>query len=59
MFMSLGVIYLSSIKKEMFDCIRTGEFLFARRYCHGGEISALDVSGQIIVSGSRYGTASV
>jgi len=38
---------------------RTGEFLFARRYCHGGEISALDVSGQIIVSGSRDRTLGI
>jgi len=31
----------------------SGEFLFARRYCHGGEITAVDVSGSVIVTGSR------
>jgi len=40
---------------------KTGEFLFARRYCHAGEISAVDVTGlgQIIVSGSRDKTLGV
>jgi len=33
----------------------SGEFLFARRYCHGGEITAVDVTarGAVIVTGSR------
>lgn len=33
----------------------SGEFLFARRYCHGGEITAVDVTahGSVIVTGSR------
>eukprot|EP00092_Neocalanus_flemingeri_P040849 GFUD01044469.1.p1 GENE.GFUD01044469.1~~GFUD01044469.1.p1 ORF type:complete len:420 (+),score=88.33 GFUD01044469.1:102-1361(+) len=33
----------------------SGKFLFARRYCHGGEISAVDVTarGAVIISGSR------
>ena len=33
----------------------TGEFLFARRYCHGGEVTAVDVTahGSVIVTGSR------
>jgi len=33
----------------------SGEFLFARRYCHGGEITALDVTarGAVLVTGSR------
>jgi len=39
----------------------TGEFLFARRYCHAGEVTALDVTGlgQILVSGSRDKTLGV
>jgi WD40 repeat protein len=40
----------------------SGEFLFAKRYCHGSEVSAVDVvradySQQTIVTGSRDGTA--
>jgi len=33
----------------------SGHFLFARRYCHAGEITAVDVAarGQVIVTGSR------
>ena len=33
----------------------SGEFLFARRYCHGGEVTAVDVTahGSVIVTGSR------
>ena len=33
----------------------SGQFLFARRYCHGGEITAVDVAaqGRVIVTGSR------
>ena len=33
----------------------SGHFLFARRYCHAGEITAVDVSarGHVIVTGSR------
>ena len=33
----------------------SGQFLFARRYCHAGEITAVDVSarGHVIVTGSR------
>jgi len=33
----------------------SGGFLFARRYCHGGEITAVDVTarGAVIVTGSR------
>lgn len=32
----------------------TGEFLFAKRYCHGGEVSAVDVAGsEVIITGSR------
>ena len=33
----------------------SGQFLFARRYCHAGEITAVDVAaqGRVIVSGSR------
>lgn len=40
---------------------RTGEFLFARRYCHAGEVTAVDVTarGRIIVSGSRDRTLGV
>jgi len=39
----------------------SGEFLFARRYCHGGEITAVDVTGHgsVIVSGSRDKTVLV
>jgi F-box/WD-40 domain protein 4 len=40
----------------------SGEFLFSKRYCHGSEVSAVDVvradySQQTIVTGSRDGTA--
>lgn len=40
---------------------RTGEFLFARRYCHAGEVTAVDVTarGRVIVSGSRDRTLGV
>jgi len=33
----------------------SGEFMFARRYCHGGEITAVDVTarGAVLVTGSR------
>merc|ERR1740128_479698 len=33
----------------------SGEFLFARRYCHSGEVTAVDVTaqGSVIVTGSR------
>ena len=33
----------------------SGEFLFARRYCHGGEVTAVDVTahGSVIITGSR------
>jgi F-box/WD-40 domain protein 4 len=33
----------------------SGEFLFARRYCHQGEVTAVDVTahGSVIVTGSR------
>jgi len=33
----------------------SGQFLFARRYCHGGEITAIDVTarGAVIVTGSH------
>ena len=39
----------------------TGDFLFAKRYCHGSEVSAVDVSGQgsIVVSGSRDRTVKI
>ena len=34
---------------------RSYEFAFARRYCHGSEVSAVDVAdkGSIVISGSR------
>ena len=33
----------------------TGDFSFAKRYCHGSEVSAVDVScgGSVVISGSR------
>ena len=39
----------------------SGEFLFARRYCHGGEVTAVDVTahGSVIVTGSRDTTVLV
>lgn len=39
----------------------SGNFLFARRYCHGGEISAVDVTsrGRVLVTGSRDKTVLV
>ncbi len=30
-----------------------GEFLFAKRYCHGGEVSAVDATRSYVVTGSR------
>ncbi len=41
-----------------------GEFLFAKRYCHGGELSAVDVdarrgSSGVVVTGSRDRTVKV
>lgn len=39
----------------------TGEFMFAKRYCHGSEISAVDImrSSGLIVTGSRDKTVKV
>lgn len=39
----------------------SGGFLFARRYCHGGEVTAVDVTaqGSVIVTGSRDSTVLV
>jgi hypothetical protein len=33
----------------------TGDFSFAKRYCHGSEVSAVDVArgGAVVISGSR------
>jgi len=40
---------------------RNYEFAFARRYCHGSEVSAVDVAhnGSIVISGSRDQTVKV
>jgi len=39
----------------------SGNFLFARRYCHGGEITAVDIAGrgEVLVTGSKDKTALV
>ena len=39
----------------------TGDFSFARRYCHSSEVSAVDVScgGSVVVSGSRDQTVKI
>jgi F-box/WD-40 domain protein 4 len=40
---------------------QTGDFAFAKRYCHGSEVSAVDVSGggSIVISGSRDKTVKI
>ena len=40
---------------------QTGNFLFAKRYCHGAEITAVDIvsanhQGQVVITGSSDGT---
>ena len=40
----------------------TGEFLFAKRYCHGGEVSAVDADAPhsgVVVTGSRDRTVKI
>ncbi len=37
----------------------SGEFLFAKRYCHRGDISAIDVVRDVVVTGSRDTTVKV
>ena len=39
----------------------TGEFLFAKRYCHGSEVSAVDIirSSGLLVTGSRDRTVKI
>lgn len=39
----------------------TGDFIFAKRYCHSSEVSAVDVSagGSVVISGSRDRTVKI
>ena len=52
-FHCISYLFLNYFRSLFGWSARTGEFLFSRRYCHAGEISAVDVTGQIIVTGSR------
>jgi len=39
----------------------TGEFSFAKRYCHGSEVTAVDITnlGSVVVTGSRDKTVKI
>ena len=57
-----GIVVSGGRDRAMFGWrADTGEFLFNKRYCHGGEISAIDLvsQSQLVLTGSRDRTVKI